>query len=426
MSKLKSFIIFALLLFSLVLGTLYFIFSTQKGAHQAANFFLSHFVQANKKEFAEVRGNIEQGLSFKNIELKDLQGLPDGSEVKIQKLDVIFDSLDIKKANVAVENGRLFLPHCEPIVVMGNYSNGNLSFNIFTKAVDVSDILAFSDNKSVRNVAGAISNIDLYVTGPLNKVNVRGDFKVDQIVKSDFSLSNSEGSLSLTLSSPDGLGKDVKPDGEIDFKNGVFQIRKIQLQLEPSRIMFAENFREPSFDIKGTATVDEFKIILTLQGTRSAPALDANSVPPRSREELLIMLVTGKSWQGDGAPEGQRASSQLAGEMIDFFLILGDNPLVEALGITDTAIKYDEQTRGIGVTTKIGDRLKVGYEVDEHTARQQGEPPSVTHKLGGEVQVTPHVSISAEKEFQPRQDLPGATDTTPTDDKVLLKFKKQF
>ncbi len=411
----------------LFLGTAYFFMGTTKGSNRAMRFLMSRFIKAEKKTFEDMNGSLEKGVSLKNVELSNLAGLPEGSVIRIQKLDVLFDAFDIKKVNVAVENGRVILPHCEPIVLTGNYSGGNLAFNVFSKEIDVNDMVGFSDSADVRRATGAISDIDLYVTGALDQAQVEGNFKIGQLTKSEFSLAESDGWLKLIFSSPDGFGKDFEPTGTILFKNGIFSMRKIRLQLEPSKIIYSGDFSDPGFDVRGTATIDDFKITLTLQGTRSVPILEATSVPPRSRDQLLVMLATGKSWEDVGAATDQnQISSQLAGDIVNFFLLLGDHPWVKALGLTDATIKYDDQTKGIGVKTKITDFLKVGYEIDQHTTAEQGEPPNITHKVGGEIKVGPNLSISAEKEFQPKQDVPQTTEIVPTDDKVLLKFKTDF
>lgn len=85
---------------------------------------------------------------------------------------------------------------------------------------------------------------------------------------------------------------------------------------------------------------------------------------------------------------------------------------------------FDKEKKGMEVKNSVTDKVEVGYGVTQTQRHEKTQ--ETTQKVSGEFKVTDAVSVGAEKELK-QQDTPGKTpEEHKTDDKVMIKFKKNF
>jgi hypothetical protein len=138
------------------------------------------------------------------------------------------------------------------------------------------------------------------------------------------------------------------------------------------------------------------------------------------------MLATGKKWSGINTVFSKGAiPSDLAVDFIDYFMLGGaGSKISESLGITGFAVTFDEEKKGIEIRKSVSDKAELGYGITQTQNKEEAQ--EITQKLSGELKVTDTISVSGEKEFKQ----PGATENSSeeqqTNDKIMLKFKKDF
>lgn len=366
-------------------------------------------------------------LSLKNIELKNIQGLPPPNVLRIQQADLVFHLWDLKKIDVTIDNARLSLPVSEPIYFYGNYIAENLDVKIACKTLDLQEILPlFPKEKTAKipaNFKGSLINIDVAVTGPHRDPALRGKFDIDQLTFKKFSLR--DGSVALNLQ-----GKFSKPDmeltGPVIISRGILTSHNTTVTLEKSKIVFAKDPTNPSLAITGVSVIDSFKITAHLLGDLQRPHLELTSLPPLPEERLLIMLATGKSWASfDSSVEQNQLSPALAKDFIDYFVFGGSGQkLNEQLGIKEINVVFDEEKRGIGVKKKLTKKIDLDYAIDRASDPQTVN--AVEQRMGGNLQITNSVSMSAERELKETTAEDPSAASLNADDKILLKYQKNF
>ena len=98
--------------------------------------------------------------------------------------------------------------------------------------------------------------------------------------------------------------------------------------------------------------------------------------------------------------------------------------MAERFGIRNISVKYDGTSAGIGATKDISSKTAVSYSVEQQQEKEK--KPSMSHKVGTEYKITENISIAGEKEIKQNSVTEQAQDKQKTDDKVILKFKKDF
>jgi len=368
------------------------------------------------------RPKLDGDISFEDLALSapDIQN----AVLRVQKINLSFLEGDIQNIDVQVDGGRLKLAGFDAILFSGSYLKEALDFNIYSNYVSVGSILKFfPENEILDDISGTIKKIDLYVKGSFLEPEVKGEFEIEKLLYKAFSMVNCPGAFNLQF-------KDIKDDlklyGKVDLKSGeVSGPRAAVITLKPGEILFNGDFKNPSFDLKGGAVVEEVKIDISLKGTIDKPDLKLTSQPPMVQERLLVMLATNKSWESvtQAFAKGE-LSADMAKDFLDYFIFSGSgNNFIQKFGLSGISLKYDGETRGVGVRKKLFDKLEAAYSVEQPQLKENG---AISHKLGAEYKITDQISLGAEQKLNQDSETEEASDEEKTNGKVILKYKKEF
>jgi len=405
----------------------YFLFTPQ-GSEQAVRQMLNHQIGHDELLIGETQGNLIEGLTFSHLELTGLEAFPEGSVLKIQKLFLRSASLNPADFIVEVENVRLLLPNADPIVLTGQYRQGQMNFNLYSKSFSVRDVLEyFSEYTVLREIFGFVSGVDLLITGPLNAPVIKGEFSIETLTYHKITLTEA----------PIAISFDVKPheealniQGEIQISGGRVQTNKTVINLEKSLISLNDDLDNPSFHIKGRCVIDQVKIAIALDGTYHNLELMLTSEPSLTREHLMLMLATGKRWKGaEQTLEKAKLSPDLAKDFIDYFFFTGKGEgFAKRFGLHDVSVTYRQNERGLSGKKSVTNNIDLGYAIQKKVG-ETGETAVTTQTVSGEVKMTEHISVDLEKELGPTQDA-GASGQPSSheggEQKIFLKYKKSF
>ncbi len=396
----------------------------------------------------EAGGTLAEGVTLHELTAEGLPRLPDGSMVSIQRTEVtgwLAAAVTPAHLRFKIMNGRLRMPYAEPVIFWGEASEKDLSLVVYASAVDARELRPlFPRMNLLRVISGTLRDASLAVDGTIRQPEFAGSFTVDQLTRKGFALTHSPGVLQLRA---DFTSEPPQLFGQLLLKGGLLTSKSV-MKLQPSRIIYAGDPKNPTYEMKAVSTVAGTTIRITLGGTRHQPELRLASTPPLSQERLLVMLATGRSLAGGDVHTSQgEISSDLAADFIDYFVLGGrGGELASRLGITGLSLTYEQDTNMVGVTTTIGDRVSVSYETE--AVPSADAPPSAgagtaadaargpgAYKLGAEYHVTPDTSVRIEGERAlidgPRTSsdalVGGQTGTAaPTRDEVFLKLKRRF
>jgi autotransporter translocation and assembly factor TamB len=220
---------------------------------------------------------------------------------------------------------------------------------------------------------------------------------------------------------------DVKIYGSAYLEKGELQTKRVLVKLGKGDLSFSGPWNKPRINLKGDSKVEKTKISIGLKGTIEEPELTLTSEPSYSREKLMIMLATGKSWQSveDSVDNGLNATA-LTKDFIDYFFFAGQsNQFAKKFGISEFSVTLDENKKGIAAKKEITDKLEVSYGVEQTTI--EGQVGGVSRMLGGEVKVNDQLSVGVERESNKTQSNELFEDQiNENNDKVMLKYKKSF
>ena len=386
---------------------------------------LSKYLESKDIDIKKADGNLLQTLTYKDILIENLEFLPKDSILRIKKIDISLMPLNISRLTVKIHNGMLMMPNFDAILFYGSFQEGGFDMNVYSKNVGVREVLGlFARNSDIEKISGTISGLDAYIKGTFLEPELTGTFAIDKLTRDGFSITSSPCSFNLHL-------KDTKDElklfGSISLNSGVISGPKTTLiNMQESKIIFNGIPQKPSLDFKGTSTIEGIKINIVLKGTMDTPDLKLTSVPSLPQEQLLVMLVTGKSWKAAqvSLSKGQ-ISPELAKDFIEYYIFsgLGDK-IAQQFGLTNLTLKYDNQSKGIGVEKTITDKVKAIYIIEQPQVK--GEQPAAVQKVGGEYKITESISIEAEKEIKQNNKSDETQQKSNSDDKAFLKYKKDF
>ncbi len=406
-----------------IIGLIYYFLFTTKGSSFIFCRGISKYVECEDIEIEKITGNLSSVLILNDIELSGLAGLPPGSYLKIQKLEINTTSFNPAGLNLKIDNGRLKLPDSNPILFYGSHSKSSLDITAYCNQIHVREFLdLFAESKLLKGVSGRVADLDVYIKGSLFEPELRGEFGIEELYKNSFSMANCPGTFSIALKD---LKENLKLFGELGLISGIIKGPKTTaIELQRSKILFSGNPKAPMLDLKGTAAVEGTKIYITLAGSVDKPDLQLKSEPAWSQERLLLMLATGKSWRNtEMALCRSQISPELARDFLDYFFFGGSGSKIsKRFGIDDIAFKYDPQTKGIAVKKSISDKVEATYGIEQ--SQKKDSEASSTQKVGGSYKITDTVSVGAEKELS--QDKIAGQDKLQSQDKIILKYKKEF
>lgn len=384
--------------------------------------------------------------AFHDITVLDAEWFREGSVLEVQRSEadwpLQFDRLRV------IENARLRLPLSEPILLAGSQQHGRFALTLYAKTLDVHEVVTLVTRAPAwQSLTGIVNDLDASIEGPVNGLMWRGSWQVTRLSRYDFTIMDCPGTFALAMR---GLPATLMTEGDITCQAGTVSSRQTVASLLPSQVIVSSQPLNAAFDVQATSTVGGTPIRIALRGTAQQPDLRLTSTPPLPQGVLLAMLVTGKQWKGaqDALTQGV-ISSDLALDFIDYFVLGGlGGKIAGRFGISGLSLRHDPETNRVGVETTLVDRVSVDVEVEPSTLTS-GAPsaPStstdasahrspIPYKVGAEYKVneTTAVRLEGERTVLDRTASTSAsttdTDASPTgpqtDDKVLLKFKKQF
>ena len=416
------FIIVITILTLVIVG--YYFRSTTKGSAYITRFAISRYLGTDEFAIKKTQGNLSQGLILQEITIDNMKWLPEGGSLRIQEIILRIPSFGVGGIKAEIHNGQLKLPYSDPILFYGSYEKDALALNLYSKKIDIAEVLEIiSNDKALKKVSGVTSDLDVSIVGTSVEPILSGKFLITEISHNGFSVVNCPGSFNLKA-------KNIKSDpqlyGQILLEKGVISGPKnVVAGLLKSKILFNGDMKSPSFDLHGTANIEEVKINISVKGTPQSPDLKLSSEPPMAQERLLLMLGTGKRWRGaeEALTQGQ-ISADLAKDFIDYFVFGGSGGKISREYGVDISLKYDGQTKGIAVKKSLSEKAAASYSIEQ--PQRTTERTTATHKAGGEYKITENISIEGEKELKQTDKAVETQDKPKTDDKVLIKYKKNF
>jgi len=401
--------------------------ATTRGGRFIAEKTFEGYTDDGVAEIDQTRGNFIEGITFNDLELNDIKALPAGSKLKIQRLFLSLKSLSPDGLVVEVENARLMLPASDPVVIAGRFADLTLDFNIFSRGFTVTEILGYlPDLKNLIPIKGEVNGLDVYIKGSYREPRIVGDFLIKEFVYEGFMLTETPCRVDVIFKD---IKRDVKLFGRVDIGNGKLTTPKALINVASGIIDFSGPWDNPGFSLQGNARVERTKIAISLRGTPARPELTLTSEPPHSKEKLMIMLATGKSWRSvEGTMGSGMLSQDLTEDFIDYFLFAGrGNKFAEKFGVHDFTFTAEKNARGFGLKKDITDQLEIGYELQERSTAE--DTKSVSQKIQGEYQLTDEIAVGAEKEVT-REQKDDLLNSDPAEiksnDKVYLKYQKSF
>jgi len=405
---------------------LYMFIGTNIGARLIARIAISRYMPSKDITIEKIDGAVARTVTFENVFIKNAEWLPQASSLSIERLEIYANPLDINRLRVMVKNASLKLPYSDKIFFYGTYEEGSLDVNIYSHAVEVKDIMELLRYRDVAgNISGVLEDIDIFVTGGLLEPEIKGLCTLKALSRWGFSLLDCPLKLDLKL---EDIRGDQKLYGTVNILGGSVSGEKTaRIILGESRISFNGKLQEPYFDVQGESFIEGTKIKVGLKGTMDVPDMRLSSDRPVSKDQLLMMLATNKSWKSADVLAGSdgHITAGMVADFMDYFLFGGSGArMADNLGIRDFFIKYDRETKGAGLRKSVSDKADVSYSV-EQPKPEEGKQTTI-HKVGTEYKVTDEVSLEAERELKYEDKNTKPQDGPETSDKVLLKYKKPF
>ncbi|MCK5014513.1 MAG: translocation/assembly module TamB domain-containing protein [Candidatus Omnitrophica bacterium] len=421
-------IIITILIISVFISLVtYFSLFTTAGSRAIVTTLISKYTDAKNITFENVTGTIAQGVTFKNIEIKSVKELSNETILKIQKLFIKLKDFNYRNIFVEIENARLKLPASEPIIITGNLREQMLDVNIYSNGFTVNEIVSYlPDLKKLIPIKGEVTGVDLYIKDHYFEPRVVGDFKISKFHYKGFTLTECPARVDIELKE---IQNDARSFGYVNIRDGNLQSQKSIIKQMKGSINFSGHWNQISFNLSGKAKIEKVNIEIGLKGYLDKPELSLSSEPSFSRQKLMVMLATGKSWRSveNVMDAGIISSSEMTKDFIDYYFFAGKkNKFAELLGIHDVSVKFDKDTKGIEAKKGVTDKLDIGYGIEQQSNGQQEK--TTKQKIQGECNLTNTLSVGVEKGVKKTQSLDNldpARDTVE-DDEVYFKYKKSF
>lgn len=376
--------------------------------------------------YERMEGSLIRGIHVFNMEIRSPLIAREGSVLRVQEFEVRLVRLALYGLQVGVINARVIDPRADPVVIEGDFHDEHYNLNVYSASFDLGVLRRVI--KKFRNpppLQGELKDLDLFLSGTLQRPVLQGTFTVDHIPQNGFVLHDTPVRADLYFERIGGLWA---PYGRLFIASGDLQAPHALVRLGESRVTFTGDVRDPELDIKGRAVVARVPIEITVKGTRNDPRVHLVSDPPLAEEQLVLMLTTGKRWDSLSAGAMTRGMTpELTGDFVDYFFFGGSGLRVaKLLGLSGISYRLDATSQGVTFSKDISDRLGVGYGVEMSTLSAEGQD-GITQRVESEYRMSEHVTVSAQKEVLPvpRSSAQSQSRRIP-DDRVYLKYRRQF
>ncbi|MFH1665489.1 MAG: translocation/assembly module TamB domain-containing protein [Candidatus Omnitrophota bacterium] len=398
----------------------YWLLFTRQGAVCGAEYLINMYFGKGNITAAAIEGELSSKVVFRDLEMSGFGFLPDKSRINIQKVEI--HSL-LPQITVEIYNGKMILPYSDPIGFYGSIKKGMLEIEVYSNKLGVDDIISFLPvNIFLTGLKGDIGDITCFISGTVNNPVFAGEFTIRRITRQKFSVSESPVIFNIGVES---YGDPIKIKGEIVIRGGKITGPRTVVDLRHSMIAFSGAPDSMMMDINGTSTIGGYRIRIEVEGSAGNPQMRLSSAPYLPQERILLILATGKTWESveRSVSEG-RISGDIVKDFLDYFIFSGSgDKLAGRLGVDKVDFKYTGGAAGIEIKKNLDGKTeaKYGYEQQVNAGLPAG---SGKHIIGGEYNVTDNISVEGEKNSQ---DPKGLINTTAeTEDKVVVKYKKNF
>jgi autotransporter translocation and assembly factor TamB len=322
-----------------LLSAVYFLFTT-RGSSSLVKFIISRYTVSGNIKAGKIEGTLSRGLKLIDLEINGIKGLPKGTVFKVQQVNVSCRPLKFDTFNLEMENGRLLLPHSEPIILFAGYKKVKLSANIYSRKIDAKEILNLFV-KETKNISGIITNVDSYIEGSFTQPQLSGVFEVENLSHKNFSLIDCPGSFSIKFN---GKKSDAKPSGAVVFQKGTIKAQNITIRIKECKILFSPDLEKPTLEFKGTSDIGEASIGINFTGSLDKPNLKLSANTPHLSGALLLMLVTGKEEKELKASYQGEITSEQAKQLLDYFIFSSPpDKLISSLGLSEAALSPEAE-----------------------------------------------------------------------------------
>ncbi|MEI6437428.1 MAG: translocation/assembly module TamB domain-containing protein [Candidatus Omnitrophota bacterium] len=423
----------------LLAGACAWLFFTPWGAKTVVRELARLSLGARTVSWQALSGSLIGGVKVDQLEVRVIPFLPESSFLRVQVLSIRCARLSLDGLDVEVTNARLFHPGDDPIVLNVSLSGRSVSGNVYTSGLDLSSVRdVLTKFLEVPPFKGSLRDIDLFISGRLDRPVVTGKFFVERITQNDFILQDVPSRADLHFARGNVRWETY---GKLFLDGGSLRSSFVRIDLDPSVLTFTGRPSRPELDIHAVSKVARTKINISVRGTRQDPVVALSSDPSYPKEQLLLMLATGKSWNAvvEGQMDRARTSPALTANFVDYLLFGGDRlKFIRAIGLSDISFSADERKQGVTFSKELTQRLGVGYGVEVGTGPQSQR--GLTQRLEGEYQLTDHFLFGAQKEMKSVREagasatvnppasgagIPLSSDDIP-DDRVFLKYRASF
>ncbi|MCA9407401.1 MAG: hypothetical protein KC733_01830, partial [Candidatus Omnitrophica bacterium] len=146
----------------LVCAAIYLI-TTLRGAELFVRWVVPHYIQAEKFNYQQIKGNLREGIEVAAIECSNLVYFPKDNSLRIQKISIGGLQWDLNKIKILVENARISLPSSDPIILSGYFQDQTMQAHIFSKWLSIEEMMGLFHNGLGKGLQGDITQIDLKI-----------------------------------------------------------------------------------------------------------------------------------------------------------------------------------------------------------------------------------------------------------------------
>ncbi|WMS88734.1 translocation/assembly module TamB domain-containing protein [Pleionea litopenaei] len=170
-------------------------------------------------------------------------------------------------------------------------------------------------------------------------------------------------------------GQAIKLEGQLRLINGKFEAYKQALEIEQGQLIFLGAADNPGIQIAASRKIDDIKVGVYADGSLLDPKLTLFSEPAMPEENIVALLLTGRSIESLSSNEGNALANAVIGLGVE-----GANRIAgkigQALGIESIKITSSStaETSRVNIETQVNERLSVGYgtTIDSQNQTQTG------------------------------------------------------
>lgn len=187
----------------------------------------------------------------------------------------------------------------------------------------------------------------------------------------------------------------VRLDGAVTIASGELQLAPTAIRIEHSRIQFAGNPSQPELNLKGSAKVQDTNVHITVKGSFAKPDVVLQSYPPLPQDRLLLMLATGKSWgSAETSLQEGALSPDAAKDFLDF-VVFGGQAGRLARRLGISDVSLRYDPEKGGMGVTTVFFDRIGASYDIELAPEDQRDPAV-QKLGAEYKLTDATAVAVE------------------------------